>query len=152
RRLPWTPAFAGVTMERRLGLGSGAFAFGAAAGAAARRGGIDGRAVRAVAAELVLGAGRDLAELGGDGLKAWLLARLVAVEGGADVGKVARRGAAAAADDAGAGVAGEAGIDRHLLGRPVVLDLTLDVVGDAAVALGDDDVAGAEHAGHADEG
>ena len=61
------------------------------------------------------------------------------------------RGAAAAADDARPAVAGEAGVDRHLLGRAVILDLVVDEVRHAAIALGDDDVVGAEHAGHARE-
>ena len=64
---------------------------------------------------------------------------------------MAGRGAAAAADDARPAVAGEAGVDRHLLGRAVILDLVVDEVRHAAIALGDDDVAGAEHAGHAGE-
>ena len=87
---------------------------------------------------------------------------IVARSGGAPCGSrrqrhrhrldVPRRRAAAAADDARAGIARQAGVVRHDLGRAVVADLAVVIVRQAAVALGDDHIAGlggarqAEHA------
>ena len=48
------------------------------------------------------------------------------------------RGAAAPADDAGAGGAREAGVFRHQLGRAAIVHGVADPFGDAAIALGDE--------------
>src|SRR5690625_7521599 len=48
-------------------------------------------------------------------------------------------GAAAAADQPRPGIAGEAGIARHQLGRAIIFDLAIDKARDAGIAFGDDD-------------
>ena len=56
--------------------------------------------------------------------------------------EVRRRGAAAAADDPRAAVAGEHGVVGHQLRRAVVVDVAVDELRDAGVALGDHRQAG----------
>src|SRR5262249_43100565 len=81
---------------------------------------------------LLLGARRDLPQRGDDVGELRLGARLVAVERRLHRREMLRRGAAAAADDAGAGVARHPGIGGHQRRRPVIADLAVDIVGDAA--------------------
>ena len=75
------------------------------------------------------------------------------VERDAHGGEMLGRGAAAAADDAGAGIAREADIVGHQLGRAGVVDVAAVDHRHAAVRLGDDDRVGARlgHAEHGDE-
>ena len=64
------------------------------------------------------------------------------LQGGAHGADVLRRGAAAAADDTHPGVKRQAGIVGHQFRRAGVVDLTVHVFRDAAVALGDQHVGG----------
>src|SRR4029078_8079998 len=71
----------------------------------------------------------------GDG---WSLTLAVGLERLAHGRHVLGAGAAAAADDARAGIERNARIVGHQLGRTGVVDMTIDIWRDAAIALGDD--------------
>ena len=77
----------------------------------------------------------------------------VGVERDAHGGEMLRRGAAAAADDARAGIDREADIVGHQLGRAGVVDVAAVDHRHAAIRLGDDDRVGPRlgHAEHRDE-
>ena len=79
----------------------------------------------------------ERADLGDDRVEVRAGDRSCAIDGRPHRREVLRRCAAAAADDAGAGVDGERGVARHQLGGAGVHDLGALEVGDAAVALAD---------------
>ena len=64
---------------------------------------------------------------------------------------VCRAGAAAAADDAHADVAGQARVVGHQLRRAVIADLAVVEIGNPAIALGDHHVAGLRRARHVEQ-
>ena len=108
-----------------------AAARGTPAGGACRRA---GEAIE-LAAQLRLRPGGDRTELRLDGREVGLGTRHVRFERRAHAAQVLRRRAAAAADDARAGIERKPGVDRHQLGRAVEADGAVDILRDAAIGL-----------------
>ena len=75
---------------------------------------------------------------GGDFFQAGFVAFWSGFKGFAHHAQVLRHGSAAATDDFCAAVAGEHGIICHERRSPIIMDVTIDVFGDACVAFGDD--------------